>query len=110
MIETLGLLGVFGLGALLGLLYFCGLWLTVQRLPRTAWWFLASAVLRMAALLGGLFMLGGHDGRRLLAALGGIVLVRVILTSRADVLCTASEATTAPTPPTPPTAAKESRP
>lgn len=72
---------VAGLG--LGLLYFLGLWHTVRSLSTgraSPLWWLASLVLRLALLLGGLYWLGAHDWRRLLLALAGILLARLALT------------------------------
>ena len=79
------LLMAFLVGGALGLAYFYGLWLTVRHLHGMRWaalWLLASGALRMAALLAGLYFVGHGDWRRLLAALGGIVLVRLLLTTR----------------------------
>lgn len=75
----------FVFGAALGLLYFLGLWATVRQLPTLRWaplWLLASLVLRLALLLGGLYWIGGADWRRFMAALLGIVLVRLLVTRR----------------------------
>lgn len=72
-------------GAGLGLLYFLGLWETVRRLSLLRWaplWLLASLVLRLAILLGGLYWIGAGDWRRFVAALGGVILVRLLLTRR----------------------------
>lgn len=83
--DFTALLPAFGAGAALGLFYFYGLWYTVRRLQSARWaplWLLGSGVLRMAVLVVGLYYLGGGDWRRLLAALVGIVLVRLLLTTR----------------------------
>lgn len=84
----LALTVAFVFGAALGLLYFLGLWATVRRLPTLRWaplWLLASLVLRLALLLGGLYWIGGADWRRFMAALLGIVLVRLWVTRRLGV-------------------------
>ncbi len=75
----------FVAGAGLGLLYFGGLWLTVRRLARArrpALLFLGSLVVRVAVLLGGLYLVMGEDWRRLLAALVGVIAARIVLTRR----------------------------
>lgn len=76
-------------GAGLGLVYFLGLWATVRRLPTLRWaplWLLVSLFVRLAILLGGLYWIGGGDWRRFVAALAGIVLVRLALTRRIGAL------------------------
>ena len=72
-----------GLG--LGGAYFGGLWWTVRRLPRArrpALLTLASLVVRLALLLGGLYAVTGGDWRALAAALLGFVLARAVLVRR----------------------------
>ncbi|NIR30469.1 MAG: ATP synthase subunit I [Gammaproteobacteria bacterium] len=70
-------------GAALGLVFFWGLWKTVDRLPqarRPALWMLVSLLLRSSLVLGGFYFLA-RDGHweRVLAALLGFVLARVLL-------------------------------
>ena len=88
MLDQLSLawqLGVSGLiGLVLGAVYFYALWLTIRRLPQArhpAAMLLASAVLRLGMLFTGLYFvtLGGH-WERLLAAVVGIILARILLT------------------------------
>lgn len=79
------LLAAFVMGTALGLFYFYGLWFTVQRLHGARWaplWLVASWAVRMALLMAGLYALGHGDWRRLVAALGGIVLARLLLSTR----------------------------
>lgn len=83
MSDALRLTLALAAGAGLGLLYFLGLWQTVRRLPTLPWaplWLLASLALRLAILLGGLYWIGAGDWRRFVAGLGGVVLVRLLLT------------------------------
>lgn len=81
--EVMTFTASFAAGAGLGLLYFFGLWETVRRLPQLRWaplWLLLSLVLRLALLLGGLYWVGAGDWRRFVAALAGILLMRLLLT------------------------------
>ena len=72
------------IGVALGTVYFSALWLTVTRIRtarRPALLMLTSATLRMGLLFVGLYLTvqGGH-WERLLAAVAGIVIARVVLT------------------------------
>ncbi len=85
---ALALTAAFVSGGALGLLYFLGLWATVRQLPALRWaplWLLASLVLRLALLLAGLYWIGGADWRRFVAALLGIILMRLLVTRRLGV-------------------------
>jgi F1F0 ATPase subunit 2 len=83
--DALVLTVSFMFGAGLGLLYFLGLWKTVRLLRTLHWthlWLLVSLFLRLAILLYGFYWIGGGDWQRLVAALVGIILVRIVLTRR----------------------------
>ncbi|MDX1607019.1 MAG: ATP synthase subunit I [Candidatus Competibacterales bacterium] len=70
-------------GALLGLMFYGGLWWTVRRLAdsrQPALLLAASLLLRGALAAAGLYLVAAGDWRRLLAALAGLLLVRVALT------------------------------
>ena len=82
-------------GGALGLAYFLALWATVRRLPTLPWaplWLLGSLLLRLAILMAGLYWVGGTDWRRFVAALAGIILVRLALTRRIGALQAAGSA------------------
>ncbi len=67
-------------GGGLGILFFGGLWWTVQKAlasPRPALWFFGSLVLRTGIVLGGFYVVAGSDWRRWLAGLAGFVLARL---------------------------------
>ena len=71
-------------GLVLGAMYFYALWLTIRRLPQArspALLVLASALLRLGMLFAGLYWVtaGGH-WERLLAAVAGVILARILLT------------------------------
>jgi F1F0 ATPase subunit 2 len=66
-------------GVALGLLFFGGLWWTVQRAahsPRPALWFGPSLLLRIAIVGAGFYLLGDGTWQRLAAGLAGFVLAR----------------------------------
>ena len=69
-------------GGGLGLIFFGGLWYTVRRglqSSRPAQWFLVSLLLRMSLVLGGFYLVGHSDWRRLAACLAGFVIARFIV-------------------------------
>ena len=85
MTETLLLLLAFPGGLLLGMFFYGGLWLTVQKglaSPRPGLWFMASFVLRTTIAVAGFFILSGGsrpDILRLLIALLGLLAARMIV-------------------------------
>lgn len=78
------LLGLTGLaGAVLGMLFFGGLWFTVRaglRSERPALWFLGSTLLRTGGLLAAFYLISRADWRNLLACVAGFFLVRLTMT------------------------------
>lgn len=78
-------LGLFlAIGILLGTVYFYALWMTVRHVRsarRPAMLMLTSAALRLGFLFTGLYLIvqGGH-WERLLAAVAGLVIARLLLT------------------------------
>lgn len=85
MTEVESLLVAAVLGLILGGLYFYGLWFTVRhlaQLSRPGLWLLASWIVRVGLLMAGVYLIAGGDWRRLVAALAGILLARILLTRR----------------------------
>lgn len=81
--NLLPLLLVASMGFLLGLIFFGGLWWTVQRMlhsARPALWMLGSLLLRMSIALYGFWLIGGQDWKRMLACLAGFFIARLVLT------------------------------
>jgi F1F0 ATPase subunit 2 len=77
------LLYAFLYGGVLGIGYFALLWLTVKYLARIRWpaiWVMLSLVLRMGGILVGLYWISGGGWMMLMAALLGIIVVRVLVT------------------------------
>jgi F1F0 ATPase subunit 2 len=69
-------------GALLGVIYFGGLWWTVRcgllsSVP--ALWFSASSLIRTSVALGGFYLVSHDDWRRLLICLLGFILARLVV-------------------------------
>ena len=70
-------------GALLGAVFFGGLWWTVQRAVSARWvalWFFASLLLRTGIVLCGFYLSCGDDWQRWLVALLGFVVARMVVT------------------------------
>lgn len=70
-------------GALLGAMFFGGLWWTVRKgisSPRPATWFLGSLLLRTGIILAGFYFISGGQADRLLACLLGFVIARFLVT------------------------------
>jgi len=82
-IETLALLGlIMLLGGLLGLVFFGGLWWTVKRLPQSRYpaaLTLCSLMVRVLLVVGGFYFLMAGELARLLAALLGFIVLRLLL-------------------------------
>jgi F1F0 ATPase subunit 2 len=83
--DLLFLLLALAAGGGLGLLYFGGLWLTVERLATArhpSLLFLGSFFGRLVVTLGGFFLVMGGRWERLVACLAGFILVRSLLLAR----------------------------
>jgi F1F0 ATPase subunit 2 len=87
MSEALILVTAFLSGAILGGIFFGGLWWTIRRglkSSRPAAWFAGSLLLRATIAVAGLYFASRGDWRRLLACLAGFLVSRasVILLAR----------------------------
>jgi F1F0 ATPase subunit 2 len=83
MSEGLTLLAALAGGGVLGAIFFGGLWWTVRKgvlSSRPALWFLGSMLARTAIALGGIYLLAGHDWKRLLLCLCGFLTGRMGVT------------------------------
>ncbi|MEO7728298.1 MAG: ATP synthase subunit I [Burkholderiales bacterium] len=81
--EPSGLASALLAGALLGMMFYGGLWWTVQRgvsSERVALWFLASLLVRMGVALAGFYFVAGGHWQRLLLCLLGFVTARAAVT------------------------------
>ena len=69
-------------GALLGALFFGGLWWTVQKgvtSERPALWFFGSMLLRTGIILAGFYVVSQGDWTRLAACVLGFLIARVVV-------------------------------
>lgn len=69
-------------GGGLGFIFFGVLWYTVRQglqSSRPARWFLVSLLVRMSVVLGGFYLVGHSDWRRLAACLAGFVSARFVV-------------------------------
>ena len=85
MIELWELALSLAFGAFLGLFYFCGLWLTLRRLPGSK----QPALLTLGSFLGrtvvcilGFYLILGSGLEALILSLVGFILAKVILINR----------------------------
>lgn len=93
MAVPLGSAMAMAAGAVLGLLFYGGLWWTVRRAAtfrRPGLSVLASLMLRMGVTLGGFYLVAGRDWVRLLLCLAGFVLARAAVTWATRVQSSAS--------------------
>ena len=70
-------------GVALGVLFFGGLWWTVQKgvvSTRPALWFMGSLLLRTGVALAGFYFVMGSDWRLLAVCMAGFVIARLIVT------------------------------
>jgi F1F0 ATPase subunit 2 len=85
MSEHLDLALALFAGALFGVVFFGGLWWTVQKgvsSERPALWFLGSLLLRTALILAGFYVVAQGHWSRLVACLLGFLIARVIVVKR----------------------------
>lgn len=83
----------FAAGLGLGLFYFGGLWLTVQRLPRSrhpGLLTLGSLIVRLGVTLPGFYLVMAGRWERLLVCLAGFLVVRLVLVRRLGPVSTPS--------------------
>jgi len=80
--EALSLVQALVTGALLGAMFFGGLWWTVQKVVSSQWpalWFLASLLLRTSIALAGFYFVALGHWERLVVCLIGFVIARLIV-------------------------------
>lgn len=83
--EVLPLVLALVVGALLGGIFFGGLWWTVEKVLAARWsalWLFGSLLLRMSVVLAGFYFVGRGHWERLLVCLLGFVIARLIVTLR----------------------------
>ena len=70
-------------GAMLGVIFFGGLWWTIRQglvSSQPAFWFLGSLLVRMSIVLAGFYFFGQGRWERLVACLVGFIFARSIVT------------------------------
>ncbi len=78
--DVLSLASAMAAGALLGAIFFGGLWWTVRKGMSSEWpalWFFGSLMLRTGTALLGFLVVGQEDWKRWLLCLLGFVLARL---------------------------------
>jgi len=81
-INNLNLILALVAGILLGLIFFGGLWLTIQKglySKRPVLWFAGSLLLRTVIALTGFYFIGRSGWQRLLVCLLGFVIARLVV-------------------------------
>ncbi|WP_373650882.1 ATP synthase subunit I [Schlesneria sp. DSM 10557] len=79
-LDFIYLVLAFGAGLAVGLLYFGGLWLTIQQLPRTRMPVLlvmTSAIIRTLVTIGVFYLIMGDRWERAIACLVGFITMRL---------------------------------
>ncbi len=82
--DILSLLPAVLAGILLGVIFFGGLWLTVNKglgSKSATLIFFGSLILRMAIILTGFYFVGGDSWQKLLACLVGFLIARIVITN-----------------------------
>jgi F1F0 ATPase subunit 2 len=82
MSDALTLIASWTAGAALSVLFFGGLWWSIARgiaSPRPALWFAVSLLLRASVVLGGIYLVGQGDWRRMAACLVGFAMTRPLV-------------------------------
>jgi len=77
--ETLMMALAWGVGAVLGVVFFGGLWWTVRKSlysKRPALWIFGSLILRLSIVAAGFYLFSGHYWGRLLLCLLGFIAAR----------------------------------
>ncbi|MDD5058917.1 MAG: ATP synthase subunit I [Sideroxydans sp.] len=95
MTEPLSLAIALAAGILLGVFFFGGLWWTVRKgiaSKHAALWFGGSMLLRTAVVTLGFYWVMGDSWQRLLAALTGFIVARLIVTRLTNVMPEADHA------------------
>lgn len=80
--EALSLISAFLVGFLLGIVFFGGLWWTVQKglsSRRPALWFLGSLLLRTSIAVAGFYIVSEGHWERFLTCLFGFFIARLLI-------------------------------
>lgn len=90
--EILLFIPAFVTGILLGVIFFGGLWWTIQKgltSPSPALWFIGSLLIRTSITVTGFYLIAAGSWQKLLACLSGFLIIRLVMT-RSNRLLTAT--------------------
>lgn len=82
--DILSLVPAVLAGILLGIIFFGGLWFTVNKglgSKRATLIFFGSLIIRMAIILTGFYFVGGDNWQKMLACLVGFLIARIVITN-----------------------------
>lgn len=83
MSEIISFMPAWFAGVILGILFFGGLWLTINyglRSKNSVWIFTSSFIIRMMVVLFGFYYVGGNSWRKMLVCLLGFLITRFVIT------------------------------
>ena len=81
--EIISMLPPLIAGGILGIIFFGGLWLTIQKAlhsRKAALLFVSSFIIRMAIALAGFYYVSQHSWQKMLVCLAGFLIARTIIT------------------------------
>lgn len=82
MTEMLSILPSFVAGLLLGVIFFAGLWWTVQKglvSNNPALWFVSSLIIRTTITVSGFYFISAGSWQKLVACLLGFLIMRIFI-------------------------------
>lgn len=82
--EILNLVPSVLAGIVLGIIFFGGLWFTVNKglnSKKPTLIFFGSLIIRMAIILTGFYIVGGDNWQKMLACLVGFLIARIVITN-----------------------------
>jgi F1F0 ATPase subunit 2 len=80
--EIINMLPSLVLGAVLGIIFFGGLWLTINKAlhsKKVALLFVVSFILRIAIVLAGLYYVSQNSWQKMLVCLAGFLIARTVI-------------------------------
>lgn len=83
MTETIYMILMFKAGLLLGIIFFAGLWFTVNKAisaKMPAVWFFTSLILRVGIVVAGFYFISTGGWQRLVISLAGFIVARILVT------------------------------
>ena len=81
--EIINLLPALFAGIALGVIFFGGLWFTIQkglRSKKSALIFTGSFIIRLVIIVSGFYFVGGNNWQKMLVCLAGFLIARIVIT------------------------------